>query len=288
MTGVLLENNQGLSSPEEALESYLNRIRQFPLLSPQQERTLAESCALGDEDAVCTMVNSNLRLVVKIAQGYEGKGVPLMDLIQEGNIGLLIAARKFDPAREYRFSTYASKWICQGMSRCILNHAGLIRVPLHTMERIRKALAVKMLIQQQTGHAPTVEQIAAQSSESVEKTEELLKLVPQIYSLDAPVGDVDDSALQQLLENLQAPQPQDEVVHRELKQTLEMLLLKLTHRQRQVLRLRFGLEDGTCYTLQQIGSCLGISKEAARQTEKQAIEKMKKLGAGLGLEDFLE
>lgn len=286
MTSVILEGKEESIAVENELERYMQRIRQFPLLTPQQERTLAEACAQGDEDAVCAMVNSNLRLVVKIARDYEGKGVPLMDLIQEGNIGLLIAARKFDPTLEFRFSTYASKWICQGMSRCILNHAGLIRVPLHTMERIRKVLAVKASLQQ-TYPTPTVEQIAQHSGETVEKTRELMELVPQIYSLDASVGDQENTALQQLLENLQAPQPQEELVHRELKQTLDLLLGKLTTRQQQVLQLRFGLKDGTCYTLQQIGNSLGISKEGARQSEKQAIEKLKKMGAGMGLEDFL-
>ena len=271
---------------EDDVSQYLRQIRSYPLLTPQQERTLAMGCAEGDEEAIRTMVNSNLRLVVSIAREYAGRGVPLLDLIQEGSIGLLTAARKFDYTMDCRFSTYAAQWIRQGVSRCILNHAGLIRVPRHTMERMRKLLAIKASLQQ-LGYEPTTEDLSRQSGIPEEKVEELLALVPQVYSLDAPAGDAENDTLQTLLEDVQAPQPQEELVRRELNNTMEKLLGMLNERQRQVLRLHFGMEDGVCHSLAQIGKMLEISKERARQIEHQAMDKLRTLGADLGLEDFL-
>ena len=283
-----------LSLPEKELNThedvgaYLHQIRQFPRLTAEEEKTLALRCAAGDEDAIRTMVNSNLALVVSMAREYTGRGVSLLDLIQEGSIGLLIAARKFDPTLNYRFSTYATKWIRRGISRCILNHAGLIRVPVHTAEKIRKLLSARTVLQQQTGEAPTEESLAAYCDMPVKKVKEYLRLLPEVCSLDAPVGSEEDAALQLLLEDVQAPQPQEELIRRELKQLLDGMLGKLTERQQQVLRLRFGMDDGCLRSLEQTGQTLGISKERARQLEQAAMEKLRKMGAELGLEDFLE
>ena len=271
---------------EDDVGQYLRQIRSYPLLTPQQERKLAMGCAVGNEEAIRTMVNSNLRLVVSIAREYAGRGVPLLDLIQEGSIGLLTAARKFDYTMDCRFSTYAAQWIRQGVSRCILNHAGLIRVPRHTMERMRKLLAIKASLQQQ-GYEPSTDELSRKSGIPEEKVEELLRLVPQVYSLDAPAGDAENDTLQTLLEDIQAPQPQEELVRRELNNTMEKLLGMLNERQRQVLRLHFGMEDGVCHSLAEIGKMLDISKERARQIERQAMDKLRTLGADLGLEDFL-
>ena len=281
------ENDMPLSAGEEDVSQYLREIRQFPRLSPEEEKALAKRCAAGDEDAIRAMVNSNLRLVVSVAREYAGRGAPLLDLIQEGSIGLIAAARKFDYTLDYRFSTYATKWIRQGVSRCVMEHAGLIRVPRHTAERIRKLLRAQRDLQQQTGEAPTVEQLAHYSGIPVGKAQELLALLPEVCSLDAPAGE-EDGTLQLMLENMQAPQPQEELIRQEMKQHLEALLSMLPDRQQQVLRLRFGIEDGVCHTLEQIGQLLGVSKERARQIEHQAVDKLQKLGAGLGLEDFLE
>lgn len=272
----------------EDMGSYLHQIRQFPRLTAEEEKTLALRCADGDETAIRTIVNSNLALVVSMAREYAGRGVSLLDLIQEGSIGLLIAARKFDPSLNYRFSTYATKWIRRGISRCVLNHAGLIRVPIHTAEKIRKLLAARTVLQQQTGELPTEEALAAHCDIPVKKVKEYLQLLPQVVSLDAPVGSEEDAALQLLLEDVQAPQPQEELVRRELKQQLDGMLGKLTQRQQQVLRLRFGLDDGCLRSLEQTGQELGISKERARQLEQAAMDKLRRLGAELGLEDFLE
>ena len=285
MSELLLEKEL---NTHEDMGTYLHQIRQYPRLTAEEEKELALRCAEGNEDAIRTMVNSNLRLVVSMAREYAGRGVSLLDLIQEGSIGLLIAARKFDPSLNYRFSTYATKWIRRGISRCVLNHAGVIRVPIHTAEKIRKLLTARTVLQQQTGELPTEEALAAYCDMPLKKVKEYLQLLPQVVSLDAPVGSEEDAALQLLLEDVQAPQPQEELVRRELKQLLDVMLGKLTERQQQVLRLRFGLDDGCLRSLEQTGQVLGISKERARQLEQAAMDKLRRMGAELGMEDFLE
>ena len=280
-------NTLPVSTGEDDVRQYLNEIRQFPRLTVEQERSLAQRCAEGDEEAIRMMVNSNLRLVVSVAREYAGRGVPLLDLIQEGSIGLLVAARKFDHTLEYRFSTYATKWIRQGVTRCLMNHAGLIRVPLHTAERMRKILSAKHALLQENGTEPTAEEIALRTAIPKDKVEKLLAMVPQICSLDAPAGE-EDTVLLALMEDVHAPQPQEQLVREELNQTMEQLLSTLTQRQQQVLRLRFGMDDGVCRSLEEVGRILEISKERARQIERQSMENLKKSGAGLGLEDFLE
>ena len=270
----------------EEMKHYLQQIRSNPLLTPEEEIRLAKACAAGDEDAIRAMVTGNLRLVVSIAKEYTGRGVPLMDLIQEGSIGLLFAARKFDYTRDVRFSTYATKWIRQGVTRCILNHSGLIRVPVRAAERLRKILFAQNQLRQELEYEPDSEQIALRAEMDKSKVEEYLALLPEVCSLDVPAGEGEDS-LQMLLEDIHAPQPQEELVRKELENTMHHLLDQLTERQRQVIDLRFGFADGTCYTFDMIGQKLGISGERARQTEKEALQKLQKRSAGLGLEDFL-
>ena len=271
---------------EEDMRFYLQQIRQYPLLTAQEEKDLALASAAGDQDAIRRLVSSNLRLVVSIAREYAGRGVPLLDLIQEGSIGLLVAAGKFDPSLDYRFSTYATKWIHQGVSRCILNHGGLIRVPVRTAERMRKLSQTQNALRQTLHREPTMKELAEACGMEPDKVQKTLDLIPQVCSLDTPAGE--DDTLQALLEDIHAPEPQEALVRRELKNTMDALLERLTPRQKQVMRLRFGMEDGVCYSQEVIGSRLGISKERARQIEQEAVKKLRRLSADLDLEEFLD
>ena len=286
MTHLLSKDTAPVSAGEDDLRQYLREIHQYPLLTVEEEKELALRCAMGNADAIRHMVNSNLRLVVSVAREYAGRGVPLMDLIQEGSIGLLAAAERFDPSLEFRFSTYATKWIRQGIGRCLMHHA-MIRVPGHTAEKLRKIQLARRKLTQELGAEPTLEQIAERCALPEEKVQQLLQLVPQVCSLDAPTGE-EDGVLGALLEDLQAPQPYEMLVKEELDHTINTLLSALTQRQQQVLRLHFGMDDNQCHSLEEIGKLLGISKERARQIERQAMDKLQKMGASMGLEDFLE
>ena len=287
MTQALLEK-ENTAIHEDDASQFLKEIHRYPLLTPEQELQISKNCACGDEEAIRTMVNSNLRLVVSVARKYAGRGVPLLDLIQEGAIGLLSAAKNYDHTQDCRFSTYATKWISQGVNRCVLNHAGVIRVPLHTREKMRKILAVKFALLQKNGQEPTSAELAASCDLPEDKVKELLELIPSVCSLDTPTGENGDDSLRELLENIQAPQPYEELVRYELKNNLDALLAMLEPRQSQILRLHFGMEDGVCHSLQEIANTLGISKERTRQIEHQAIKKLQAYSADLGLEDFLE
>lgn len=270
---------------EENITIFLQEIRAYPRLTEQEELELARRCAAGDEDAIRAMVNANLRLVVSIAKRYYNGTVPLLDLIQEGAIGLLAAARKFDFMRQVRFATYAAPWIRQAVLRYALNNDDPIRIPTHTAEQIRRVVVAREELAQQLRREPETAEIAAQCQLSEDKVLQLLLLQRRTFSLeDQSWEEETDSGI----EDLQAPQPLETLVREEMEHTLEQLLSMLTERQQQILRLHFGLDGGKSHSLDQIGTLLGISKERTRQIEKQAMDRLKELGADMGLEDFLE
>lgn len=281
------EKKNTYSGRDDDIRQYLSDIRAIPRLTAEEERQLAKRCAAGDEEAIRQLVKANLRLVVHIAKEYAGRGVSLLDLIQEGSIGLLAAARKYDYSLDYRFSTYATKWIRQGVTRCLLNNNGIIRVPLHTAEKIRKIEAVRTSLYQEFNEEPSISQIAQRVDMSEAKVEELLHLNPEISSLDIPSGEGDRNSVMDLVEDMDSVGPQEALVRQELDEMIRKMLSSLNPRQQEILKLHFGLEDGRIYSLEEIGKKLGISKERARQIERQALEKLQELGTSLGLEDFL-
>lgn len=285
---MMLLETEVLSTGGEDVRQYLSEIRRYPVLSPQQERELAMGCAAGDAEAIRTMVSSNLRLVVSVAREYAGRGVPLLDLIQEGSIGLITAARKFDYTLDYRFSTYATKWIRQRIGLSLHDQSGIIRIPAHTAERMKKLTGAQAELRMELGREPNASELARRTGFSTEKTEELLLLMPQITSLDIPVGDRGEDTVGTLLPGDESDEPQAELIRRELKELLDELMMELSDRQRTILRLHFGMDDGICRSLEEIARALGISKERVRQIERQAMDRLQKMGAGLGLEDFLE
>lgn len=276
-----------ISTGEEDVRQFLQELKEYPRLTPEEERELARRCAEGDEEAVRKMVSANLRLVVSIARDYAGRGVPMLDLIQEGSIGLIAAARKFDVTRDLRFSTYASKWIRKCVSQCVLDHGSTIRVPTHTAERMRKIAAVRSALQQETGEEPSPAAIAEKCGIPESKVRELIQLTPEVSSLDIPTGEDADGNLYTLVEDREALQPYGVLVRQELENTMEQMMDSLSDRQRQILYLHYGMTDGKCYSLEEIGKKLGVSKERARQIEHQAIDKLQKMGSKLGLEEFL-
>lgn len=281
------EKKNAYSGRDDDIRQYLSDIREIPRLTAEEEKQLAMRCAAGDEEAIRQMVKANLRLVVHIAKEYVGRGVSLLDLIQEGSIGLLAAARKFDYSLDYRFSTYATKWIRQGVTRCLLNNSGIIRVPLHTAEKIRKIEAARTSLYQELNEEPTVAQIAERVGMPEAKVEELLRLNPEISSLDIPSGEGDRNSVMDLVEDMDSLGPQEALVRQELDEMIQKMLASLNPRQQEILKLHFGLEDGHGYSLEEIGKKLGISKERARQIQRQALEKLQEMGTSLGLEEFL-
>lgn len=285
------EQSRDTITGEDGMQQYIQDLRNYPLLTAEEERELAIGCAAGDQEAIKTMVASNLRLVVSIAGRYKDKymdkGVQMLDLIQEGSIGLIAAAEKFDYTRNTRFSTYATDWIQQSITRYIINHSNAIRVPHYTVEKINRVLRGKEELTQQYGEAPTLEQLAEYCEMEPEKVKQLLELQPRTCSLDDPVGEDGTDDLQKLIENIHAPQPQEALVRRELKNTIDAMLSQLTDRQQQVIRLHYGMEDGVSYSLQEIANKLDISKQRVREIDSQARERLKIIGADFGLEDFL-
>lgn len=275
-----------LRTGDEDIRQYLTEIRRFPVLTAQRERELARLCAAGDADAIKAMVSCNLRLVVSVAREYAGRGAAMPDLIQEGSIGLIVAAKKFDYTLGFQFSTYATKWIRQRIRLFLSEHSAQIRVPAYTAARMRRLRQESQRLRQELDREPTIDEIACAAELTPEQARELLTLTPELCSLDAPAGE--EGSMLELLPAADDSDVQEELIRRELKTVMEELLLELTERQRTILRLHFGMDDGVCHSLEDIGRSLGVSKERVRQIERQAMSKLQKIGSGLGLEDFLE
>lgn len=286
MTSSDTQNKGGDILSEDGLTVFLEEIRQYPLLSADEEKELARRYAQGDGEAGRRLCSCNLRLVVSIAKEFTGRGVPLLELIAGGNVGLVYAATKFDPEKDCRFSTYATDWIKQGVRICLKQNGCLIRVANYTAERIKKVLSARSALEKQLGEQPTVEEISAECGYSVDVVQELLSYDMSVLSLNTPVGE--DGTLEMILENEEADSPERKLAREELSRIMELLLSKLDERQARVIRLRFGMEDGEVHSLEEIGKILGISKERVRQIEKSAKERLKKLGVDFGLEDFLD
>ena len=283
-----LQEVEVVAAGDEDMGLYLSEIRSFPMLTREQELELARRCAEGSEEAIRAMVSCNLRLVVSEARKYAGRGVPLLDLVQEGSIGLITAAKKFDYTLDFRFSTYATKWIGQRIGRYLKDQGAAIRVPAYTAERIRRLREAEANLHQELGREPGSEELAERTGIPADKARELLALAPEMSSLDLPVGETGGETVAVLLSGSGDLEPQEELIRRELKQVLDSLLLRLNDRQQTILRLHFGMDDGVCRSLEEIGRQLGISKERVRQIERRAMDELQRMGASLGLEDFLE
>ncbi|WP_067922947.1 RNA polymerase sigma factor RpoD [Alicyclobacillus shizuokensis] len=272
----------------DPVRMYLKEIGRVPLLSAQEEIELAKRIEEGDEEAKQRLTEANLRLVVSIAKRYVGRGMLFLDLIQEGNLGLIKAVEKFDYRKGYKFSTYATWWIRQAITRAIADQARTIRIPVHMVETINKLIRVSRQLLQELGREPTAEEIAAEMDMSPEKVREIQKIAQEPVSLETPIGEEDDSHLGDFIPDDEALAPADAAAYELLKEQLEDVLDTLTEREENVLRLRFGLDDGRTRTLEEVGKVFGVTRERIRQIEAKALRKLRHPSRSKRLKDFLE
>ena len=272
---------------DDPMRMYLKEIGKIPLLSQEKELELAKRMADGDEEARHQMAEANLRLVVSIAKRYVGRGMQLLDLIQEGNMGLIKAVEKFDYTKGYKFSTYATWWIRQSISRAIADQARTIRIPVHMVETINKVLRTAHSMVQDLGRDPTADEIAKQMDMPVEKVAEILKMAQEPVSLETPVGEEDDSHLGDFIQDQKIAEPAEAVSFNLLHEQLEKLLEGLSPREATVLRMRFGLVDGRPYTLEEVGKEFNVTRERIRQIESKALRKLRHPSRSKLLRDFL-
>ena len=274
-------------STEDPVRMYLKEIGNVPLLTSEEEVELARRVEQGDEEAKRKLTEANLRLVVSIAKKYVGRGMPFLDLIQEGNMGLMKAVDKFDYTKGYKFSTYATWWIRQAITRGIADTGRTIRVPVHMVETINKTLRMTRSLLQELGREPTPEEVAQQLGVPVSKVREVLKISRDPVSLDTPIGEEDDSHLGDFIEDDSAQSPADSAAFSMLREELDNALASLTDRERQVVRLRFGLEDGRQRTLEEVGREFNVTRERIRQIEAKALRKLRHPTRSKKLKDFL-
>ena len=275
-------------SIDDPVKVYLKEIGRVPLLSAEEEVELAIRMSEGDVAAKKRLSEANLRLVVSIAKRYVGRGMQFLDLIQEGNLGLIKAVEKFDHTKGFKFSTYATWWIRQAITRAIADQARTIRIPVHMVETINKVKKVNSQLLHENGHEPTNEQIAEKLEMPVEKVREIMRVAQEPVSLETPIGEEEDSHLGDFIPDEDAPAPSDVASHTMLKEQLAEVLSTLTPREEKVLRLRFGLEDGRSRTLEEVGKEFNVTRERIRQIEAKALRKMRHPSRSKTLKDFLE
>lgn len=275
-------------SIDDPVRMYLKEIGRVPLLTAEEEVALAKRMEAGDEEAQKRLAEANLRLVVSIAKRYVGRGMLFLDLIQEGNLGLIKAVEKFDYNKGYKFSTYATWWIRQAITRAIADQARTIRIPVHMVETINKLIRVSRQLLQQLGREPTPEEIAKEMEIGVDRVREIMKIAQEPVSLETPIGEEEDSHLGDFIEDQDAPAPADAASFMLLKEQLEDVLDTLTPREEKVLRLRFGLDDGRARTLEEVGQNFGVTRERIRQIEAKALRKLRHPSRSRKLKDFLE
>jgi RNA polymerase primary sigma factor len=272
----------------DPVRMYLKEIGRVDLLSAEEEINLAKRIEDGDEEAKRRLAEANLRLVVSIAKRYVGRGMLFLDLIQEGNMGLIKAVEKFDYDKGFKFSTYATWWIRQAITRAIADQARTIRIPVHMVETINKLIRVQRQLLQDLGREPTPEEIGEDMDLTPDKVREILKIAQEPVSLETPIGEEDDSHLGDFIEDQDATSPSEHAAYELLKEQLEDVLDTLTDREENVLRLRFGLDDGRTRTLEEVGKVFGVTRERIRQIEAKALRKLRHPSRSKRLKDFLE
>ena len=274
-------------STDDPVRMYLKEIGKVPLLTPEEEQDLAKRMAEGDEEAKRRMAEANLRLVVSIAKRYVGRGMLFLDLIQEGNLGLIKAVEKFDYTKGYKFSTYATWWIRQAITRAIADQARTIRIPVHMVETINKVIRVSRQLLQELGHDPSAEEIAAEMNMPVDKVRDILKIAQEPVSLETPIGEEEDSHLGDFIPDKDASEPSEAASFSLLKEQLMEVLDTLTPREKKVLELRFGIVDGRTRTLEEVGKEFNVTRERIRQIEAKALRKLRHPSRSKKLRDFL-
>ncbi len=279
-------NIEGVSV-DDPVRMYLREIGKIPLLTYEEEAELAQRIINGDEEAKQKLAESNLRLVVSIAKKYVGRGMLFLDLIQEGNMGLIKAVEKFDYNKGFKFSTYATWWIRQAITRAIADQARTIRIPVHMVETINKLIRTSRQLLQQNGREPTPDEIAKEMEMSVEKVMEIQKIAQDPVSLETPIGEEDDSHLGDFIQDEDSPAPQDSAAHTLLREQLEEVMDTLTPREAMVLKLRFGLEDGKARTLEEVGKQFDVTRERIRQIEAKALRKLRHPSRSKKLRDYM-